>query len=850
MYDLTIRRDGTLALHEDRLSNLNKWSILNTLRRLKDETPVALTTESHSREAMGHLLQYAEEGDVLLEPLAKDAIEASLDQAETYNAPLREPTDQELVAYADEKGMLTCSESVQEDSIRLTKGKSYDIRTGSTPFTEKFTRKKAYFDEEEGVIKVIEHDCELTGIDRYIRIVDDNGSYQFWRDRPGPHDNQHQEGRLWNHFERPEVKTVKEVSESLYNDNISEMGAFEAMAGFTYYPGQLDYWARMGIKDYGLAAADVGTGKTLGALTLAWLKKAERILIMAPKGTVENEMGEKKDYDPAQWVAEIQKFCPYYPVYTLFSESDYMKVHTMRDSEGNLPAGIYITYPSAFLRNRALEWKPGTWAKKNSLKREEDFRSKTNIKSFKWRKDWGEDDDKYPMMYHDRLGQADANGVQCVAMPSLATICGNEFDMVIIDEAHLMRSRSSIQTRTLLRLQPRYRYALSATPIPNQVTNIFPILGWLAVPDWHLGDQRNAAFPYSMAEYGTFEGQFMSKEFDTTEEYKRKKDDREWNGRIRSNSAIISSPSRLLKLIKPILAYISKEDCNPDVVPCNISDIRVPMGAEQMELYAKYLDRKVFIPKGDKDKKEKQKALLTAALRQTNALRSICCDPAGEFAGMLEKDKDICNSNFNPKIVTILQMIKENLDKDEQTVVVYSRVGQGSEIAKRLNNASVPYGRIDSTVSKHAVTAGLFKKKRFPVLLMGINCAQAYSFENCPNLIVASLDWGYGSLHQALGRVHRLNSPKPCSVYVILFENTVEEAIFDKVATKRDAATLCLHGERVDRDYKQMDASEVLAEHIINFNKDGASRPESECELEWNGFAGQMAESLTSYNYE
>jgi len=365
-----------------------------------------------------------------------------------------------------------------------------------------------------------------------------------------------------------------------------------------------------------------------------------------------------------------------------------------------------------------------------------------------------------------------------------------------------------------------------------------------------MGDKRNAAFPYAMSEYGTFESQFMSKEFDTTEEYKRKREDHNWNGRIRSNSAIISSPSRLLKLIKPILAYISKEDCNPDIVDCNISDVRVPMGAEQMKLYAKYLDRKVFIPKDtpDKDKRERHKDLMTAALRQTNALRAICCDPAGSFAGKKEEDEDVCTSNFNPKIVTILEMIKENLDKGEQTVVVYSRVGQGSEVASRLNDAGIPFGRIDSTAKRHAITAGLFKKKRFPVLLMGINCAQAYSFENCPNLIVASLDWGYGSLHQALGRVHRLNSPKECNIFVILFENTVEEAIFDKVATKRDAATLCLHGERVDRDYKQMEASEVLAEHIINFNKDGATRAESDCELEWNELAGKMTESLTSFN--
>lgn len=833
-YDLSIRRDGTLSVDESRLANLSKWLHLNTLRRLRDETPVALLTESHAREAMRDVLVLSDEGEVQLEPLAREGIQSALHQGEEYNAPLRPPTDQELVAYADEMGSLTCTKT-SSNGMSLTEGKSYDIRTGSTPFTEKFSRKKPYYDEAEGTMKVIEHTCELAGVDRYIRIADDNNEYHFYRDRPGPHDNQHQEAELWENFERPNVDTIKEVDPDKYNENISEMHAFEAMAGFEYFPGQLDYYARMGIKPYGLVAADVGTGKTLGALTLAWLKKAERVLIMAPKGTVENEMGDKHNYDPAQWVAEIEKFCPYYPVFTLFSKADYAKVNSMRE-DGNLPSGIYITYPSAFLRNDALEYKPGTWNKKTAAGREIDYRKRLNIRP-KFKED--------APLFHAGLGEDNKEGILCVAKPSLASLCGDEFDMIIIDEAHLMRSRKSIQTRALLRLQPRYRYAMSATPIPNQVTNIFPILGWLAVSDWFLGDRRNAAFPYALSEYGSFEGQFMSTEFDSSEERRRKREDPSWNGRIRANSAVISSPSRLLKLIKPIMSYISKEECNPDIVDCVVQDVRVPMGAEQMLLYAKYLNRKMFIPKDmpGKDKREKQRELMTAALRQTNALRAICASPKDNFAGKKEEDVDLCASNFNPKVVTVLQMVKENLDKGEQTVVIYSRVGQGSEIARRFGESGIQFGRIDSTRNKHALQASQFKKKVFPVLLMGINCAQAYSFENCPNLIVASLDWGYGSLYQALGRVHRLNSPKECNINVLLFENTIEEAIFDRVATKQDAATLCLHGKRVDRNYQQMEPSEVLAEHIINFDANGKTRPESDCELEWNKLAGVMEES-------
>jgi len=47
-------------------------------------------------------------------------------------------------------------------------------------------------------------------------------------------------------------------------------------------------------------------------------------------------------------------------------------------------------------------------------------------------------------------------------------------------------------------------------------------------------------------------------------------------------------------------------------------------------------------------------------------------------------------------------------------------------------------------------------------------------------------------------------------VWCVLNRGTVEEVMFDTVATKQDAADLCLRGRRLPRDYQPMDLSEVL----------------------------------------
>ena len=124
-------------------------------------------------------------------------------------------------------------------------------------------------------------------------------------------------------------------------------------------------------------------------------------------------------------------------------------------------------------------------------------------------------------------------------------------------------------------------------------------------------------------------------------------------------------------------------------------------------------------------------------------------------------------------------------------------------------------------------------------MLMGIKCAQGHSFDGCPNLIIGSLEWSYGSLHQAKGRVWRLTSKRPVKVWCVLHKNSIEELLFDRVATKQDAATICLRGMRVPRDFMPVDAAEVLAEHVVDYEQ-ADTRNELHCETLWPELRTQL----------
>lgn len=67
------------------------------------------------------------------------------------------------------------------------------------------------------------------------------------------------------------------------------------------------------------------------------------------------------------------------------------------------------------------------------------------------------------------------------------------WDMIALDEAHTCTNLSAQVTQALIRMQPKYRFAFTATPIPNVVSNLFSLMGWVCVPNWYRGKQRNSA---------------------------------------------------------------------------------------------------------------------------------------------------------------------------------------------------------------------------------------------------------------------------------------------------------------------------------------------------------------------
>jgi hypothetical protein len=236
-------------------------------------------------------------------------------------------------------------------------------------------------------------------------------------------------------------------------------------------------------------------------------------------------------------------------------------------------------------------------------------------------------------------------------------------------------------------------------------------------------------------------------------------------------------PARLRRYVHTI----TKEQCRHDIPPCDVTVDLVPMSAEQRFFYDRFLDPSVI---------QGNNAWRRAA-RQVGHLRDICAAPAScRFPGATR-----VLSNHTPKITRILELL--NAEPEEQFVIVSARIEQTNEIERWLHNCAITTARIDSTVNDPTWQANYFKSGRPRVMLMGAKCAAAHSFPQCARLIVASLEWAPGVLAQTIGRIHRINSQRPCRVWILLHERSIEVVQLEVNREKDRLIKLALLGEPV-----------------------------------------------------
>ena len=431
--------------------------------------------------------------------------------------------------------------------------------------------------------------------------------------------------------------------------------------------------------------------------------------------------------------------------------------------------------------------------------------------------------------------------IKCLFIPTLATLCADIFDAVVVDEAVRMQASESYISTGVRKLRPRFRLVGTATPVKNYLDSMF----WLA--QWACGgtENPNARWPYENQDAAKqlFSREFMMLERNlSAEEREAKRTGR--HRKIEKKIPRICNLHRLWKLLAPVVIRRRKQDMSEDIVPKTIIPIRTKLGTAQKAVYGWHL---LNAPKLRKDGEPMSK--LASAMTQLQMLRQAALCPDTDNLPVTAKHSRSW-TDHNPKQAAILKLIEGALSRGEQMVVMSPFQHFSETLFQRLRQARVSVclldGRLDE--KKRGKLAAAFKRREYSVLIGGIkSMGEGHSFSQCPNLILPSLEWAFDNNDQAIDRVHRLDSEKPVNIYVMVGEGTIDERLESLFREKGDCASLALDGRLFADDKRDLNLAELLDDAVRNFNAKADTIDETDIEAEWDSLCRKLSIAETRF---
>lgn len=334
--------------------------------------------------------------------------------------------------------------------------------------------------------------------------------------------------------------------------------------------------------------------------------------------------------------------------------------------------------------------------------------------------------------------------------PHKELIHAQDYDMIIIDEAHKLKNHKTKIYEFVQSLKKKFCLLLTATPIQNNVFELFYLISLLK--PGHLGN------------YETFQSSFSaSKHSLEHDEYLR-------------------------ELVNQVMVRNRRQDTGIEWTNRRVQIIPVQFSKEEKEVYEMLLELKnvsqVFsgafsmITLQKEMCSSKEATYLTLNKMRQNCLKQEEIDYVESIIQKLMK------LEHNSKAEKAYEIISQANDK----VIIFTEYRASQVYLQWYLNSkgitSVPFnGQFNK--SKRDWMKRLFKDQ-VQVLIATESGGEGINLQFCHHVINYDLPWNPMKLEQRIGRVHRLGQEHDVHIYNLAIQDTIEEDILNLLHVKID----------------------------------------------------------------
>ena len=352
-------------------------------------------------------------------------------------------------------------------------------------------------------------------------------------------------------------------------------------------------------------------------------------------------------------------------------------------------------------------------------------------------------------------------------------LAAQQFHLVILDEAQMVKNAGSRSARALRRLQTRHSLCLTGTPMENHLGELWAQLDWL-MPGF-LGDQRHFAA--------------------------------HWRKPIEENGETLRA-ALLAQRVRPFILRRRKQDVASELPPRTEVIKRVQLQGQQRELYESVrvaADVQVRRVLQRQDFNGAQISILDALLK----LRQVCCDP------YLVKGSKPVGTMERAKLELLADMLPALLDEGRR-VLVFSQFTELLDlIAEQLQALALPFLSLTGKTPPKARASVVqrFQAQEVPVLLLSLKAGGiGLNLTTADTVVHMDPWWNPAVEEQATARAHRIGQDQPVFVYKLVVQGSIEERMLELQARKQALANSVLgHDTAGALKFDQADLEALLA---------------------------------------
>ena len=321
-------------------------------------------------------------------------------------------------------------------------------------------------------------------------------------------------------------------------------------------------------------------------------------------------------------------------------------------------------------------------------------------------------------------------------------------DVVILDEAQRIKNWGTKTAQAVKRLESRYAFILTGTPIENRIDDIHSLMSFLDPSVLGPLFRFNREF-YRLDDRGHPEG--------------------------------YRNLERLHERIRPFLLRRRKADVEPELPFRTDQNRFVRLSRIQADSYAGH---------------EAQVARLTALAQR----RPLTKEESDKLMRELSMMRMICDTNYIldpedrtcPKLAELEKILEECRNNVDVKVIVFSEWARMLELVRDLcDRLGIGYALHTGSVPQRRRRAEiqLFKSDAdCRVFLSTDSGSTGLNLQNASIVVNCDLPWNPARLEQRIARAWRKNQTRPVSVIHLVSENTIEQRMLETLSSKQALA--------------------------------------------------------------